>query len=388
MNPWKGLGGLRREVWILAGATLLNRAGTMALPFLVLYLTQGMGFDPAKAGEAMVVYGLGALAAAPLGGQLSDRVGSLRLMRGALALSGALMIALPLARSWPVLLALVALWSLTAEAFRPASLAILTDLAPEDRRKAVYSLNRLAINLGMSIGPALGGLLARHSFRALFWVDGATALASALVLLLAVREAPPRQGGSGSAHPFSALSDRRLALFLLAVLPSMVVFLQHEGALPVVLVQDLRLSPAFYGTLFTLNTAMIVLLEVRLNLATAGWPRRRVLVLGAVLSAAGFGAMAFVRGPFGVWATVAVWTFGEMILLPAMSDHVAHLAPPERRGAYMGLYSMAIGLAFAGGPWLGLALLPRLGAASLWLAMGGLGLLSALGFARWTAREA
>ncbi|HEU4950616.1 MAG TPA: hypothetical protein VFT46_01630, partial [Holophagaceae bacterium] len=110
--------------------------------------------------------------------------------------------------------------------------------------------------------------------------------------------------------------------------------------------------------------------------------------LGALLSAAGFGAMALVRGPLGVWATVAVWTFGEMILLPAMSDHVAYLAPPERRGAYMGLYSMAIGLAFAGGPWLGLALLPRLGAARLWMVMGGLGLLSALGFARWTARKA
>lgn len=383
MNPWRGLGGLPREVWILSVATLLNRAGTMALPFLALYATEGMGFSPARAGEAMLAYGAAALIAAPLGGHLSDRIGSLRVMRISLTLSALLMIAIPFARSWPALLALVMVWSLAGESFRPASMAILTDLAPVERRKAVFSLNRLAINLGMSLGPVLGGLLAQHSFRALFWTDGATSLGAALVLLLAVRsdasrhtsEHPPR-------HPFTALADRRLSLFLLALIPVMVVFLQHEGALPVFLVKDLGFTPAFYGSLFTLNTALIVLLEVRINLATAHWPARRTLMLGALLTAGGFGALAFLHGRLAIWATVVIWTFGEMTLMPAMSDHVAHLAPPERRGEYMGLFSMAVGLAFALGPWFGLLVMGRYGATALWVFMGLFGALSALAFGR------
>ena len=355
----------------------------MALPFLALYATQGMGFSPARAGEAMLAYGAAALVAAPLGGHLSDRLGSLRVMRLSLALSALLMMAIPLASSWPALLGLVMLWALAAESFRPASMAILTDLAPEDRRKAVFSLNRLAINLGMSIGPMLGGLLAKHSFHALFWTDGATSLAAALVLLLAVRGDPSRHTAEHPArHPFTALGDRRLSLFLLALIPVMVVFLQHEGSLPVFLVKDLGFSPAFYGSLFTLNTGLIVLLEVRLNLATAHWPHRRTLMLGALLTAGGFGALAFTHGPLAIWGTVILWTFGEMTLLPAMSDHVAHLAPPERRGEYMGLYSMAIGLAFSIGPWFGLLLMGRCGAMALWIFMGALGTLSALAFAR------
>ncbi|HET8900931.1 MAG TPA: MFS transporter [Holophagaceae bacterium] len=383
MNPWRGLGGLPREVWILSGATLLNRMGTMALPFLALYATQGMGFSPARAGEAMLAYGAAALVAAPLGGHLSDRIGSLRVMRISLTLSALLMIAISFARSWPAMLALVMLWALAGESFRPASMAILTDLAPEDRRKAVFSLNRLAINLGMSIGPVLGGLLAQRSFHALFWTDGATSLGAALVLLFAIRSDPSRHSAEHPPrHPFTALADRRLSLFLLALIPVMVVFLQHEGALPVFLVEDLGFTPAFYGSLFTLNTALIVLLEVRINLATAHWPSRRTLMLGALLTAGGFGALAFLHGRMAIWATVLVWTFGEMTLMPAMSDHVAHLAPPERRGEYMGLFSMAVSVAFTIGPWFGLLLLGRYGPTTLWIFMGLFGALSALAFWR------
>ena len=388
MNPWKGLGGLRREIWILAGATLLNRAGTMALPFLALYATQGMGFGPARAGQAMLAYGAAALVAAPLGGHLSDRFGSLRVMRLSLALSALIMAFIPLATRWPALLALVMLWALAAESFRPASMAILSDLATEARRKAVFSLNRLAINLGMSLGPVLGGLLAKRSFHALFWTDAATSLGAALVLWLAVRmDAPRHAAAHPPEHPFTALRDRRLRLFLLALIPTMVVFFQHEGALPVFLVKDLGFTPAFYGSLFTLNTALIVLLEVRINLATAHWPARRTLVLGALLTAAGFGALAFLHGRIAIWGTVALWTFGEMTLMPAMSDHVAGLAPPERRGAYMGLYSMAISVAFSLGPWFGLFFMGRCGSTALWIFMGLFGALSALAFAKAVERK-
>ena len=388
MNPWKGLDGLPREVWILAGANLLNRMGTMALPFLALYLTRSMGFRPARAGEAMLVYGLGSLVAAPMGGHLSDRIGAARVMRWALFLAGLFMAALPFASSWPTLLALVALWSLSAESFRPASLAILAELAPENRRKAVFSLNRLAINLGMSLGPLVGGLLARHHFHTLFWVDAATSLAAAGVLTAFIRRKDPGESKHAAAHPFNALGNGRLALFLVAVIPVMIVFLQHASSMPVFLVNRLGFSPAFFGALFSINTGLILLLEVRLNLATARWPSHRAMALGAFLCAAGFGGLALVHSAAGVIATVLVWTFGEMILLPAMSDHVAHLAPPERRGAYMGLYSMAVGGAFAVGPWIGLVLLGRFGGAGLWAAMGLLGVGSAAAFWKVARPEA
>jgi MFS family permease len=117
---------------------------------------------------------------------------------------------------------------------------------------------------------------------------------------------------------------------------------------------------------FTLNTLMIVALEVPLNNATAHWSHRRSLTLGALLYAIGFGSFALASGPAGVFAAVAVWTFGEMILMPGSAAYAAEIAPAGRRGEYMGLYTMSFSFAFSVGPWLGAMLLDIHGPQMLW----------------------
>jgi predicted MFS family arabinose efflux permease len=121
---------------------------------------------------------------------------------------------------------------------------------------------------------------------------------------------------------------------------------------------------------------------VPLNLAIAHWPHRRTLVVGSVLVASGFGALAFARSLPAVVLTIVVWTFGEMVLLPGRSSWVADVSPPGRRGAYMGLYTMAFNAAIVVGPPLGTALLERGGGRALWLTMLALGLFSAALFTR------
>lgn len=382
MNPWRGLGGLPRDVWVLSGATFINRAGTMALPFLALYLMKQMGLSAARAGMGFVVFGLGAMIAGPLGGWLADRLGPARVMRTSLLLCGSLMLALPLVKNVHLFLLLIAAWALVSEGFRPASMSILTELAPPELRKAVFSVNRLAINLGMSIGPALGGFIAARSYHGLFWVDGATTLAAWMVMTVMLRRGSHPVHGSPRPGLLSALRDPVLGYFLLAIIPVVIVFFQHEGPMPIYLVRDLHLNERFYGSLFTINTLLIVALEVRLNLATAHWPHRRTLMLGSVLYAIGFAAMTGARTPATIIATVVVWTFGEMILFPGMADYVASIAPPDRRGAYMGLFTFTFSVAFSLGPWLGTWLLDTWGSRVVWPVMGILGLISTLAVAR------
>ena len=382
MNPWRGLGGLPQEVWVLAVATFINRAGTMALPFLALYLMKEMGLRATQAGQGFIVYGLGAMVAAPLGGWLADRFGPLKVMRTSLLLSGLLMLMLPFVKDSQSFFLLIGFWALVSEGFRPASMSILADLAPPELRKAVFSLNRLAINLGMSVGPALGGFIATRSYHGLFWVDGATTLAAWIVLVLLVRHRPHKHETGTDPALLSALRDPVLGYFLLAIIPVVIVFFQHEGPMPIYLVRDLKLPESFYGSLFTINTLLIVVLEVRLNLATAHWPHRWTLMLGSLLYALGFGAMAVAHTPAAIIATVVIWTFGEMILFPAMSDYVASIAPPARRGAYMGLFTFTFSVAFSFGPWIGTWMLDAWGSLILWPVMGVLGMASALALAR------
>jgi MFS family permease len=368
-NPWRGLGALPRSIWIHFTATLVNRMGTMAIPFLVLYLTRDVGLTAVHAGLMLGLYGAGSLVVSPFLGRMADRVGHVRMMKASLASSGLVMMAYPFARTTGSLVVVTLLLAVTAEAFRPASLSVLTDLVPPDQRKAAFAVNRLAINLGMSIGPAVGGYLAEINFPAIFRVDGTTSLAAFAVLVFTgfkVAEHAAQAGAAGAPRSRPGYRDAQLLGFLAACVPLAAVFFQHEGAMPLDLVRDLGLPASAFGWMFTINTVLIVLFEVQLNLRTSHWPHAKSLFVGGLFIAAGFGAMAFCKTGPAFAGTVVVWTIGEMITLPAMSNFVADLAPADRRGEYMGLYSMAWGIAFAIGPWLGTFVLERFGRVPLW----------------------
>jgi len=275
-------------------------------------------------------------------------------------------------------------WAACAELFRPASLAAITHVVSPEQRKPAYALNRLAINLGMSIGPALGGFLAAVSFRAMFVVDSLTTILAGVVLSLTTWHAATRgrtvaaESPETRADPKSLLHDNRLLVFLGGSFLVGIVFFQHESALPLYLVQNLGQSPAFYGTLFTINTLLIVALEVPLNRATSHWPNSWALFAGCMLFAIGFGSLAFVTSATGVVVTVVFWTFGEMMLFPAMAAHLGEIAPENKRGAYMGAYSMSLSVALAFGPWFGTQLLASTGLVGVWSVMFALGALAAV----------
>jgi len=97
--------------------------------------------------------------------------------------------------------------------------------------------------------------------------------------------------------------------FLAALIPAQLVFFQLTSTLPLFLVRYLRLPESFYGTVFTLNTLMIVALESSAEQRDGHWSHRRTLTLGALLYAIGFGSFALAKGPSGIFAAVAVWTF-------------------------------------------------------------------------------
>jgi len=376
LKYWKGVGDLPRPVWVVFASTLVNRAGSMVLSFLVLYLTRERQFSAERAGFLLFLYGAGAIVAGPFAGRLADRWGSVPLMRASLFASGAMLLLYPLARTFPALVAVTVALAMVTESFRPAAMSFFAETVEPARRKSAFSVYRLGINLGMAIGPAVGGILATISFRYLFLVDGGTSLAAAMVLALAAmpRRAPAGTPASSPAPTTAtrlrlstaAHADPRFLFFLASVLPVCIVFFQHMSTMPLFVVRDLDFKPSTFGLLFSLNCLLIVLLEVPLNAATSHWPHRRTLALGALLSGAGFGGMAFAHGLVSLAVTVVIWTFGEMLFFPASAAYATDIAPAARRGEYSGLYAMMFSTAFAIGPWAGTVVLERIGARSLW----------------------
>lgn len=372
MNPWKGLKGLPREMWIIAISTLINRMGTMVLPFLVIYLTTKIGLKAGTAGFVFTAYGLGGMVAAPIAGKLSDRIGSFRLIKSSLFLSGILLLVFPFYKDYTQILVITLIWSIITESVRPASLSLMSQVVEPEKRKIAFALNRIMINLGMSIGPVIAGFLIQYHATMLFYVDGITSILSAVFLMffpIVLRK--NTEDHSAIVEPklekIVVLKDLRLIYFLISLLPVSMVIFQFFGALPVFLVKDLKFATSTVGLVFAVNTILIIFVEVTLNTAMAKWEERKSLALGALFLGIGFGAMVFAGDVFSIVITVIIWTFGEMIIFPSSAAYVAEIAPGHVRGEYMGYLQVIYSLAITLGPWLGTKVYELYGPKVLWV---------------------
>jgi predicted MFS family arabinose efflux permease len=353
----------------------------MVLPFIALYANQILNASKGDSGLVLAAYGIGAFVTAPFAGKLSDKIGTMKTMKISLFCTGSFLFLYSFITNYFLFLALTFIWAILSEAFRPASMSFISSEISPDRRKTAFALNRLAINLGMSVGPVIGGILSTINFHLLFYVDGLTSLAAGIFLILFPWEKhettePEVTDQTISHDKVTVFKDKRLLYFLLALIPVEIVFFQHIGALPLFIVSDLGFSNAVFGLLTSVNTVLIIFIEVPLNDSMRNWDDRKSLALGALLSGVGFGLMAFTDTLPPIVFLIVIWTFGEMIFFPSSGEYVAKIAPPKQRGEYMGYFQMSFSFAFMVGPWLGTTALDLYGPFNLWIGCLVFGLIS------------
>lgn len=375
MNPWKGIKGLPKNIWLISIASLINRSGTMVIIFLTLYVSQSLEESATRAGLVVAVYGLGAFISAPFVGRLSDKIGEIQLMKMSLFGSAAFLFIFSFIHDYYLILLLSFLWSIINEAFRPASLSFISNESSSAQRKTAFALYRLAINLGMSIGPVIGGVLSEISYSLLFYVDAATCFAAAIFLMVVkwdLRKKPGEEQKVDFVEKktafFSALSNKAFLYFLLAALPVSIVYMQSMSTLPLYVVEYLRFSNSTFGLLIAVNTVLIILIELPLNASMTGWKDENSLYLGIILTGIGFGALIFADTITILVMTIVIWTFGEMIFFPGAATMASEIAPENRKGEYMGFYQMVFSLSFMLAPYVGTFIYDKFSPTALWAA--------------------
>ena len=374
--------GLPRLVWILAGGALVNRAGTMVLPFLSLYLTRDFGLSVEKAGIVLAVFGLGAMVGALVGGRLTDRFGAIRIQLLSLALSGAGFILLGQLRTFPTMIAGVFLVSVVSEAFRPALMAAVALASPTDGRPRAFALIRLAVNLGMALGPAVAGFLASISYRWLFVVDGVTCWAAGVVLFAAISPEAlrPEIPAENDEPVISPWKDGPFLVLIALVFFMAMAFLQVWITYPIYLREVYGLDERGVGFLMAFNALLIVLFEMVLLHLVEGYDHLKVAGIGALLLCLGLGLLPLGAGIAFAMVVTCVWTFGEMLNLPMINAVVAARAGRRSAGRYMGAYTLSFATAFVVSPLIGSVIYQRLGPSALWYGIGCCGLLLFAGF--------
>ncbi|MDX2020929.1 MAG: MFS transporter [Deltaproteobacteria bacterium] len=365
MRTYRGLPAAFWTVWV---GTLLNRAGAFVVPFLALYTTSARGQSEATAGLVVSVYGAGSFAAAWVGGSLADHIGRRRTMLLSLFGGAVPMLAIAVVKPLWALAAATFLMGGLSEMYRPAVSAFVSDVvAPQDRIRA-FGLMYWAHNLGFALAPVLAGWLSLGGFTLLFIVDAATMVVFGAIVFFALQETKPTEPMQSDKPPASLLVIARDRVYLAIVLltwGTALVMWQNGAALPLDMKRTGH-SPSAYGSLIGINGALIVFLQPPLTRWLAGKDRSLVMAWSSLLFGAGMGLYAFVTSAWGYAAAIALWTVGEVGLLPTISAVVADLAPRAMRGRYQGASNMAWGLAACLGPAAGGSVLLRLGPYTLW----------------------
>lgn len=373
----KAYGGLSAGTWWLSLVMVVNRSGTMVIPFMTMYLTQHYGVTIGKAGFVMSLFGLGAIVGSLTGGKLVDRVGYYYVQLFALILGGTMFIILGQVHSYTGICISTFILAILNESFRPANTVAIAYYSKEQNRTRSYSLNRLAINLGWAAGGALGGIIASINYSLLFWVDGITNLLAACLLYITL--SPKRNPATEvktreeAVIKNSAYKDRTYISFIILVFFFALCFFQLFTTVPVFFKEKFHLSVLFIGMIMSLNGLIITLFEMVTIFALEGKrPSLHFISGGILLICIAFLLLNILQVSYGLLAVIFILflTFGEILAMPFMNAYWIGRTLQNNRGQYAALYSVAWASAQTVGPYTGSLVAEYWGYKTLWVIIG------------------
>lgn len=372
--------GLSKEVWWLALITLINRAGTMVIPFLSLYLIEDLHFSLENVGIVMTCFGVGSLVGSWLGGRLTDIFGYYKVMLTSLFLTGILFLLLQFAKDFYTFCGSIFVLMIVADMFRPASfVALIAYSKPENKTRSV-TLIRLAINLGFSAGPALGGIIITFlGYSGLFWVDGSTCILASILLLMVLNPKKAKVlDKQKNTNPKSAYTDLPYLLFIAAMFLFAFGFVQYFSTIPVYYNKEFGLSEFNIGLLLAMNGILIFAFEMPLikYMESKSWSNSKNIMFGLFLV-----ALSFLILNFTGWAGVLIigmllMTIGEMIGFPFSNALAMERSKRGNQGEYMALYSIAFSAAHIFAHNLGMQSVSKYGYSYTW---NGIAIVCAIG---------
>jgi MFS family permease len=335
--------GLGTGFWALCAGTFINRAGTMVVPFMTLYLVSARGFSVVAAGEVVAGFGGGAMIAPLISGALADHIGRRITLLAATLITAAVMVALAYVRSTAFIVALVVLLGVGLEAPRPVTQALVADLVAEKDRVRAYAVLFWVGNLGFATAMATAGFVAESGFVLVFWIDAITCcLFGGLVWRFVSDKDRRATGVEPSPGGYrQVLSHRPMVAFTFAVMIYYFVYLQSDATLSLA-VRDSGLPPHVYGLCMALNGVLICVAQPVLAPRLMRLDPGGVWAAGLVIVGVGFGLTAAASTAPGYLLSVAIWTVGEILPATVSGAIVTRLAPEHLRGRYSGLYGFAL----------------------------------------------
>jgi predicted MFS family arabinose efflux permease len=376
--------GISPSVWWLALVMFVNRSGTMVIPFMTVYLTYHLHYSIVEAGLIMALFGAGAILGAFLGGRITDRIGFYPVQFWSLFLNGVMFFILgQMTLLWQIG-GTIFILSTLGESFRPANAAAIAAYSDDVNRTRSYSLNRLAVNLGFSIGPALGGLLSSISYQWLFWVDGFTCIVAAILLrtfLKPIRTTHAKHAEKENINSDSVYKDHTYLRFMFCVFLVAFCFLMLFSMVPVYFKTIIRMNESLIGLVLAMNGLIIVLVEMLIVYKLEGKrPATVYISMGSFFIGVSYLVLNINATIIIVLISMLIITFGEMLMFPFVNTYWVARSKGHNRGQYAAVFTISFSLAHVLAPTIGSQIANHFGFNVLWDTVTVICIIAAIGF--------
>ena len=355
--------GLPRSIYIIFLSRVINNIGTFVFPMLTLILTQRIGITKDKAGLFITAVAFFSAPSILLGGVLVDKIGRKKVLVIFQGLGAIIFICCGFLKTSMLLAVVLMVAQLVSTIAMPATDSLLADLTTPENRKEAFSLLYMGNNLGLAIGPILGGLLYNNHLKLLFIGDGITTLLSLLLVYFFVNET--LHDIHSGAHKklfnnekiekgtvFSVLLKRKtLFYFALILFVYQFSYSQFNFALPLHLGDNFGTKGAkYFGLIAGLNALVVITFTPLISKLTKGVKPVVIISLGGVFYALAFGALGWINALPLFFVSIVVMTFGEICISINIGTYIANHTPSSHRGRMNGVLPMIYGAGYALGP--------------------------------------
>jgi MFS family permease len=376
-----------KQFWVLFFGQLVSASGnSLVWPFMTIYVHEKLGVPLTTVGLILAANAGAGLLSQLMAGPIVDHFGRKIAMTISLGTRAIIMVGLGLASSLPSFVILIVLSGFFGSMFNPGLNAMVADIIEPNKRIQAYGLIRIVANLGIAIGPAIGGFIATRSYFISFMVAAASSALYFFITLILIKETKPEVEPTDEDHREEKggygyiLRDYSFLFFCLIFAVMSIAYIQMMTIFPVYIKDQYQIPESQFGLIMATNAAMVVLFQYPLTRILERYQLGPVLASGALFVALGVGSVAFFNSFPMFLLSMVIVTIGELIFAPSATTFVANVAPEAMRGRYMGVYGMTWGLSFGLGPITGGIINDNLGPSHVWQVMAVVGLLSAVAF--------
>jgi MFS family permease len=352
----------------------VQRLGTgFTLPFTLILLHEVRGIPLPTVGLLLGVPGLVGLAAVPVSGVLIDRLGPRTVLAGCQLLQASGLGLLAFATTpWVALVALLLNGIGIGPSF-PAGNALLGALVPDPALASrAYGLQFTVINAAIGIGTLVSSAVVDVERAATFEALFVSACVTSVLMVLMLPRVPRAVVSSAAALTSSyrlVLRDRVFRRVCLAgFLFAMTGYAALDSGFPAFARVEGDVPPSTIALAFTVNTVLIVALQLPVLRWVRTWRRTQALALAASLWGVSWLLLGLAASTPVVLVFAALFGLGEVFQSPAYQPLVNALSSEETRGRYNALSGMMFSIAFVVSPALSGVLIGN-GLGGLWIAL-------------------